>query len=148
MRQVSSDSTYSTTFCNQTGITDTTFQVTNFSYNTKYYWRVKSTAETNESYWSSSGQFTTVQAPPLAPTLSAPANAAENVSLSPALSWVALAAAATYEVQVLTGLTAGATYYWRVQAANAGGTGTWSAAWSFTTIPPKPGVPLITSTSG
>jgi hypothetical protein len=83
------------------------------------------------------------------------------VSTTPTLSWNALPGASTYELQVstnvnfspvifdqagiagtsqqLTGLANATTYFWRVNGSNAGGTGPFSAPWSFTTE-----VPLFT----
>ena len=91
-----------------------------------------------------------------APTLTAPANGATNVSATPTFTWAAAAQAGAYSIQVATdagfsnvvasasGLTgtswSGAslntstTYYWRVQATNACGTGAYSSVFSFTTV--------------
>jgi hypothetical protein len=106
---------------------------------------------------------------PSVPTLSSPANAATNQSLTPTLSWAAASAAGTYNLQVstsntfattvinLTGLTAtsraisglanSTTYYWRVSATNAPGTSAWSAVRSFTTVAPLaiPVAPTLSS---
>lgn len=93
--------------------------------------------------------------PPAAPVLASPANGATGVSTSPTLSWNASAGASSYEVQVSTaptfgtlvsdqpgltgtsttvsGLASNTTYYWRVNATNAGGTSPWSTTFSFTT---------------
>ncbi len=99
----------------------------------------------------------TVQAAaPGAPVLTAPANGALNVPASPTFTWNAASGAATYAIQVATdagfsnivasasGLTGATwngatlntstTYYWRVQATNACGTGAYSAVFSFTTV--------------
>lgn len=101
--------------------------------------------------------------PPGAFTLSAPANAATAVSLTPAFSWTASAGAATYRIEVSTnssytspainqtgitgtsftpggGLAGNTTYYWRVTAINGGGSTVASnAGRTFTTLtPPAP----------
>lgn len=107
---------------------------------------------------------------PGVPTLSSPANLATNVAIAPTLSWAAVTAATTYNLQVstsnnfdsgipflnLTGLTAtsraisglanSTTYYWRVGAVNTTGT-TWSAIRSFTTVAPLaiPIAPILSS---
>jgi hypothetical protein len=95
--------------------------------------------------------------PPATPTLATPADAATNQLLSPTLTWNTVSGATTYRVQVSTSasftdtlvddstltsparaigpLSPSATYYWRVNAKNTGGSGAWSSAWSFTTGP-------------
>ncbi len=97
---------------------------------------------------------------PPTPVLTFPANNNASVGLSPELSWNASARAVAYHLQLSTKaafgdtiindtaitalskivgpLTNNTTYYWRVDAGNAGGTSGWSAAWSFTTLPPLP----------
>src|SRR5262249_60996574 len=86
--------------------------------------------------------------PPAAPVLSSPPDGATGVSTSPTLSWNASAGATSYECQVstsptfatlvsdqpgltgtsttVTGLASNTTYFWRVNASNAGGTSPWS----------------------
>jgi regulation of enolase protein 1 (concanavalin A-like superfamily) len=93
---------------------------------------------------------------PSAPTLSSPANGATGVAANPTLSWNASSGATSYGLQVSTsstfstttvnrtGITAtssavsglgnNTTYYWRVNATNAGGTSAWSSTRSFTTV--------------
>ncbi len=93
--------------------------------------------------------------PPAAPVLSSPANGATSVAIPTTLSWSAATGAMSYGVQVatdagftslvmnltgltststtLTGLATSTTYYWRVNATNAGVTSAWSDVWSFTT---------------
>ncbi|MBE2235857.1 MAG: hypothetical protein IAE85_20370, partial [Anaerolinea sp.] len=98
-----------------------------------------------------------VAAAPAAPTLLTPANGALNVPAAPTFTWNAVAGAASYSIQVATDagfsnivasasglaspswtsnvtLNTSTTYYWRVWAANACGTGAYSATWSFTTV--------------
>jgi subtilisin family serine protease len=95
---------------------------------------------------------------PSVPTLSLPANAATNVSVTPTLSWATVTAATSYNLQVSTssnlasplinttgittisraisGLANSTTYYWRVSSTNANGTSAWSTIRSFTTAAP------------
>lgn len=91
---------------------------------------------------------------PTAPTLVSPANGAVGVSTSPLLSWNASPGATSYTVEVATdagftnivfsttvpgtsasatGLAINTSYFWRVRATNACGTGVNSAAFTFTT---------------
>jgi hypothetical protein len=91
-----------------------------------------------------------------APVLESPTNGASGQATSLTLSWESVDDAASYRVQVSTvstfvstvssqtgvtglaawvsGLANSATYYWKVSAANAGGTSAWSIAWNFTTV--------------
>jgi hypothetical protein len=112
--------------------------------------------------WSAVWSFTiagTTTTPPTsttlaAPVLSSPENGATGVGTSPLLEWDAVTGAVGYNVQVasdeaftslvytgqttdlqgqLTGLSAGTTLYWRVQAYAGTTTSAWSAVWSFDT---------------
>jgi hypothetical protein len=94
---------------------------------------------------------------PAAPILAIPANGSTEIGVNPTLRWYSSAGATDYELQVSTDSIFGTTtydisgltaitksirslslrtkYYWRVNARNAGGTSSWSPAWSFTTSP-------------
>jgi hypothetical protein len=98
--------------------------------------------------------------PPAAPTLSSPPDGATGVPLPATLSWSASSGATSYRVQVSTsaaflstvydqndivstlvnvgGLAYSTGYYWRVSAANVGGSGPYSTVFGFTTAPPPP----------
>jgi hypothetical protein len=154
--QVSTNSSFSSTIVNQNGITTTSYAVSGLTNNTTYYWRVNATNAEGTSAWSSSRSFTTIVTTPSAPTLSSPANGATGVAVNPTLSWNTATGATSYGLQVSTsssffttvvnqtaisttsyavsGLTGNTTYYWRVNATNAGGTSAWSSSRSFTTI--------------
>ena len=95
------------------------------------------------------------QGVPAAASLTAPANNATNVPISPTLSWGAIPGATSYLVQVASdpafativasgtvsgttfspapALNVSTTYYWRVRAANPCGNGTFSSVFQFTT---------------
>jgi hypothetical protein len=97
-------------------------------------------------------------ATPSAVNLLTPADAAGNTPVQPTFTWQAVSAGGTYTIEVasdagfsniietasgLTGTTytlnatlnTSSTYYWRVRAGNACGTGSFSAVRSFTTVP-------------
>jgi hypothetical protein len=98
--------------------------------------------------------------PPPAPVLASPSPGATNVAVNPTLGWNGSTGATSYQLQVSTsssfsstilnqgniaatsfqvgGLANSATYYWRVNASNAGGTSGWSTASSFTTVDSVP----------
>ena len=106
-------------------------------------------------------------AKPAVPTLTTPINNATGISINPNLVWVASTGADTYNLQiatdasfttiikdtsqtgtsynVTTALTNNTKYYWRVSAANAGGTSNYTSEWNFTTIIAKPAVPTLSS---
>jgi hypothetical protein len=88
-----------------------------------------------------------------------------TVPLNVSLSWSTVPAATSYTVQVsntttfgttvfsqsgltvtsssAAGLANSTTYYWRSAAANSGGSGPWSAVWTFGTIFGTPGMPIL-----
>ncbi len=155
--QVSTDPSFSATVVNQSNITTTSYAVNGLTGNTTYYWHVNATNSGGTSAYSSTWSFATAAPPPppSAPTLSLPSNGATSISTNPTLSWSASAGAASYRLQVSTdagfgttavdqsnitttsyavsGLASSTTYYWHVDATNAGGTSSYSATWSFTT---------------
>jgi hypothetical protein len=167
--QVSTSSDFSSTVVNRSGITGTSSAVSGLSNNTLYYWRINATNDGGTSAYSGAWSFTTIVAAPAAPTLALPLNAATGVSLNPTLSWNASTGAASYRLQVsatsdfstpvvdqsgimgtsyvVSGLLNNTLYYWRVNATNAGGTSSYSGAWSFTTIVAAPAAPALASPS-
>jgi hypothetical protein len=127
---------------------------------TRYFWRVLSLSAYGKSpTWSQTWSFTTLPPAPNAPVLLAPSDSAQNVSVNPILLWNKRIGSASYHVQIsiandfssttkdssLTDTSAslvlihGTHYYWRVNATNAGGTGSWSALRGFTTVVALPG---------
>ena len=165
--QVSTASTFTTTVFDDSTLTSATKSIGPLSVASTYYWRVNAKDVIGTSAWSAVWNFATVPLPPGAPSLTSPANGATNQPLSLNLSWGAVSGAGTYRVEVSTasdfnstvvddstltattrsvsGLTNSVTYYWRVNAKNAGGTSGWSSTWSYTTIVSVPGVPSLTS---
>ncbi|MEN9885029.1 MAG: hypothetical protein RLZZ420_2246 [Bacteroidota bacterium] len=156
--QVSTTSSFTTFVVNETGLINPTKALTGLNQGTTYYWRINATNTSGTSQWSPAYSFSTVAAPvilPTAPTLVSPVNLSTDQLTSPTLGWSAVNGAINYGLQVSTnanfsttivnltglttlntlvsGLTAGTTYYWRVNASNSAGVGPWSAVFSFAT---------------
>lgn len=153
--QVAADANLTYLVLDDSSLIDTTRALANLAPNTQHFWRVRAKNAGGVSAWSSLFDFTTLPTAPSQPSLASPASNATGLAQDLNLSWNALAGATTYYLQVstaanfgslvfndstltnpsghVTGLVAGTTYYWRVQAANAGGASTWSATRNFTT---------------
>ena len=151
----------------QSNITGTSQQVSGLANNTIYYWQVNAKNSGGTSVYSGAWSFTTILAPPAAPTLASPANAATGIVTNPTLSWNAVTGATSYQLQVsansdlsapifnqsnitstsqqVSGLANNTTYYWHVNATNAGGTSAWSLAWNFTTLSSSLPAPTLAS---
>jgi hypothetical protein len=134
---------------------------------------VTATAGAGPTVRQRSVSFDLYTAAPAGPTLTSPADGAIDLKINPLLTWNAPAEAQTYVAEVATDaaftnivftsavltatqvrvppiLSTNTTYYWRVRATNACGTGVNSAAFSFTTRPapgqcalPPPVQPLV-----
>jgi hypothetical protein len=162
--QVSTTSSFGTTFSSQGGLTATSCPVTWLANSTVYYWQVNATNPGGTSAWSEVWRFTTM-APtiPGVPVLSAPTTGSSQITIPAALSWARELGATTYTLKVATvsnfsttiysgigsafGIAVSAldtdqTYYWQVNAGNAAGISAWSGAWSFSTISGPPAVPV------
>ena len=153
--QVSTNNIFSSLVHNQTGLTNTTLQLTGLSYLTTYYWRVSVTNNNGTSGWSTTWSFSTTGTAPYAPSLFAPANDAIDIETPTLLVWSPSAGATSYALQVstnssfssfvynqsgltstsqqVTGLNISTKYFWRVSATNSYGTSGWSSPWTFTT---------------
>jgi len=167
MVEVATDSLFSNIILNDSGLTTTTQSTGTLLNNASYFWRVSAKNTGGSSPFSTVWKFTTIPAIPAAPTLVSPAQLASNIALSTSLSWNAVSGATSYRVQLATDslftaiivndsglittsqaigpLTNNTTYYWRVNATNAGGTSAYSTIFKFTSIPATPGVPVLTS---
>ncbi len=98
--QVSDDAGFSTFIIDQSGITETTVNVTGLSNDTQYYWRVLATNSAGDSNWSAPFNFTTLPNIAGVPVLVSPSDNSTNQSLTPTLSWNAVTGADSYKVQV------------------------------------------------
>ena len=124
-----------------TGINNLFVTITGLTSGSNYKWRVRSTNGTNTSSWSAIATFQTVGTQPVAtiPILSWPIGGATVYTNNPTLSWFlnSPGTGLTYQLQyatnismtgattitgiantnyVLTGLTSGTMYYWRVRS--------------------------------
>jgi hypothetical protein len=153
--QVSINSNFFPTVIDDSTLTGTTRTIGPLDYNTTYYWRINAKNGGGTSAYSNAYMFTTLPAPPVAPTLYAPAQDAINVSTSPTLNWLGYVGSLSYRLQFATDIdftqlivddstrTATAyatgplptdfTFYWRVNAKGTGGTSNWSPTFNFTT---------------
>jgi hypothetical protein len=163
--QVSTTTSFATTSFQQSGSAATSASPTGLANGTTYYWRANASNSIATGAWSGTWSFMTIS-PVGAPTLMAPTNGAGNQALAPVLSWNAVNTAISYSVmastaanfattaasfsgvtgtsQSLSGLAAGTTYYWEVNAKTPSSTSIWSAVWSFTTSA-MAGTPVLAS---
>lgn len=167
--QVSTSNTFGSTVLDISGLVNTGYVVPSgiLNNNQQYFWRVNSSNSGGTSDWSTVWNFTTIPAPPVAPTLVSPANGSINISTTPTFSWNTAPTSTSYHLQVSfnsnftslaidqtgitttsytapPGLLSGTTlYYWRVAGSNAGGQGNWSTVWNFTTIVGTPASPIL-----
>ena len=165
--QVSTASDFSTGIVvDDSTLTTASKALNSLANSTVYYWHVNAKNAGGTSVWSTASSFTTIVAPPGAPVLSAPANNATGITVSPTLQWNAVTGATSYRVQVSTAFSFASTvfdqsgitatsqavtpalsnntqYYWRVNATNAGGTSVWATANTFTTIVAAPSAPTL-----
>jgi hypothetical protein len=164
--QVSTSPLFLTPLFDDSTLTGTSRIITGLALGTTYYWRVNAKNGAGTSAYSTR-DFTTIGTAPQPPVLASPANGSTNHPQNPTLRWNASTGAATYRVQLstsptflttlvddstvtgtaraLSGLTLGTTYYWRVNAKNAGGTSVYSTTWSFTVAATQPSVNLASS---
>ncbi len=166
--QVSTDSTFGTTFLDRAGLTSTSLSLSGLAGGTAYYWRVDAANSAGTSSWSEVWRFTTATGLNTlsAPVLVSPFDSATGLPTQLRFIWNPSPGASTYRLEISTdstfgtfvivpnltlpsdsistGLFIGTTYYWRVSAANSAGTSTWSDVWHFTTaggqaqLPPAP----------
>ncbi len=166
--QISFNNNFSALALDQTGITGSNFVVGPgiLSGTTQYFWRVSAANVGGEGPWSAVFNFTTTIGPPAAPLLLSPPNNSTGNSRTPILDWNNSPGATSYRVQVstdpnftttlinqvtgstsqyqvVTALAYNTTYYWRVNATNAGGNSPWSTTWQFTTLITPPLEPVL-----
>ncbi len=150
--QTSTDTNFINLVVNQSGLTASQYSIPSgiLTGNITYYWRARSEA----GPWSLRWYFRVVTIPP-APNLVAPLNNSTNQSPTALLDWDSLVTANLYRIQLATDslfysliydtigvtcsslqmrpgiLLAGVKYFWKVNATNLAGTGSWSLVWNF-----------------
>jgi outer membrane protein assembly factor BamB len=152
--EIATDAAFTNNVVNVQDVTTTSYDVTNLTNKTKYYWRIKGG---NGTIWGSpaTASFITIAKQGLAvPVLTSPTNGSTGAAIATTLTWQPVANAVSYTVQyatnnnfsnatVLTGavttqnvtLLANTRYYWRVNATDIDGNASaWSSAWYFTTL--------------
>jgi ligand-binding sensor domain-containing protein len=138
-----------------------TINVHNLQDLTKYYWRVNSSNDVGESYWSNIWDFTTLYPLPAVPDLITPKYDSVVTSQNVFFKWNKTERASAYDLQIslnptfdpflyiyptgnteiyINDLELFQTYYWRVRAYNTTGNGNWSLANRFNLDPPTPGI--------
>lgn len=162
--QVSTDADFDPLAANDSGLTVTERNIGPLQNGVTYRWRVRAKAGLLVSAWSEPRTFTTLVAAPGGAVLAQPADKAVDVALQPLYKWRKLAGASDYDFQLsrneaftdiamertsltdtaftpATEIPALSKRWWRVRGRNVAGTGAWSPAWSFTTVPGIPAVP-------
>ncbi len=166
--QVSTVNDFSTIYMQDSLLTAGSTTVRGLSNSTKYFWRVRAKNIGGVSAWTCAYCLTTVPVAPSAPILCEPSNEAINIPINLTLSWNRISSAVIYNMQVsydslfnsiiindsmiqdtfkvaAETLTNDTRYFWRVNAANAGGNGKWSAVAAFTTIVTIPSAIMLKS---
>lgn len=158
--QLSPSSTFASGVVNQTSTTRSA-TVSNLSYNTSYYVRVRAVANGSQGTWSNVVNTSTLGL--TAPTLAI----APNTATQSSASWSTISGSTGYTLQwstnqstwssasptatsqSVTGLTGATLYYYRVQARWNSSTGPWSSVVSAYTNPDAPtGVTVSAAMSG
>lgn len=152
--QISADSL----FTNPSSFIATSSQqaVTNLSYGTRYFWRVRAFHSNDTSGWGNTWKFETIYQISSIPLLSFPNNGSLNAPVADTLKWLLVndPLITGYEIQFddnnvfsspvslntndtvtpYSGLSWNTTYFWRIRCKNGSGNGPWSATWTFTTL--------------
>ncbi|MEX2363368.1 MAG: T9SS type A sorting domain-containing protein, partial [Balneolaceae bacterium] len=138
----------------------TSFETSQLSDTTTYYWRVRASVDEQLTAWSAIWSFKTVLGIPEVPTWT-PENEAEDVSQTPFISWGSSKRATTFDFQISKAddfseiifeaenlestnikienkLESRTKYYWHVRANNQSGSSNWSETLSFITVLEKP----------
>jgi hypothetical protein len=145
-------------------LTDTVLTYNGLLNDHQYYWRVRASNAGGTGGFSPVWNFRTIVAAPLLPVLFTPADSAANIATNMTFVWHRTDRATWYQIQIssdslfstkavdsatvdttfhCTGLNHLTTYYWRVRAGNAAGSGPFSPSRKFTTQVSPPLPPLL-----
>jgi hypothetical protein len=164
--QISLVSNFSSLLIHRDSITQTSTQVDSLRSDAPFYWRVRAFNAGGNSNFSITRVFTVLSSPDS--TIAAtPASGAVKVPIPATLTWLETPRAASYQVQVavdsqfnsrvvdssnvgdafliVENLSLEKTYYWRVRATNARGSGPYSSRMKFTTRSATPDAPILKS---
>jgi hypothetical protein len=156
--QVSVNSDMSSPLIDAQGVIGTSYQTSQLSGSTTYYWRIRGRNQFGVSAWTSTWSFTTEahSGVPGVPVLYSPFNGETGVARKPPFDWIASSGATDYSLEVsiysnfsalvldVSGITETVytpstdlapltVYYWRVRARNSEGYSNYTTTWSFTT---------------
>lgn len=158
--QISTSSSFSSYVVNQGSITSTSYQATNLTENTTYYWRVRTANEAGNgarsSVWSFKTGSTILNSAPGPATLISPTNSSLGIGRPVKFTWRKEPNATSYRIQIATSQNFGSTivvnqgsiadttvtisnlnastrYFWRIRTPYEGTWGESSTVWSFTT---------------
>ncbi|TAK56506.1 MAG: hypothetical protein EPO24_11170 [Bacteroidetes bacterium] len=165
--QLATDSDFTSIVYDTTTTVDTSVVAQLLSYATQYFWRVRARNDIGTSSFSEIRTFTTTHQAPIAPLLESPGDSAQNQPRTVTFRWRQAAHTSVYILNIAASpafspilfkdstltdtfrtvslLGAATTYYWRVNARNAGGTSPYSEVRNFTTVPPLPGTIALSS---
>jgi hypothetical protein len=130
--------------------------VSNLSYGTRYFWRVRAFHPNDTTSWGNIWKFETIFQITSIPVLTFPTNGTMNAPLTDTLKWGSVndPNVNAFEIQLddnnlfsspvvfntidtitpYSNLNWNTTYYWRVRCKNGSGNGPWSTTWNFTTL--------------
>ncbi len=153
--QIARNADFSDIVRENSSISSTSYEISNLSNDTRYYWRVRANELLGTSDWSNTWEFTTVPQAPEVPALVQPENNTEDLPKNITFKWEITDRAERYQLQIATNdqfdslkvdlsdlqstsreineLESNRRFYWRVRAANDGGTSSWSQIWNFKT---------------
>jgi hypothetical protein len=156
--QFATDSNFATTIIDDSTLVDHSYNMTNLTCSTKYYWRVRAKYDYDTSEWSDRWSFRII---PLLPVeLISPAQDSYEPTNAHTLLWHELLCPALYRMQIGTdssfstgvvidslvsdtvyqfcSVSPNATYFWRVRGLSGSDTTSWTSMRKFRTIETTP----------